>query len=54
MLKEVLAAPDRSADGAIAPPEAEELNTLDLYHATRGGEEALAKRRRNDALHAAV
>jgi hypothetical protein len=56
MLKEVPVAPDRAtyADLAITPPEAEEYDTLDLYHATRGGEEALAKKRRTDALRAAV
>ena len=56
MLKEVLAAPDRAtyADLAITPPKAEEYDTLDLYHATRGGEEAVAKKRRTDAVRAAV
>ena len=56
MLKEVLAAPDRAtyADLAITPPEAEEYDTLDLYHATRGGEEAVAKKRRTDAVRAPV
>ena len=56
MLKEVLAAPDRAtyADLAITPPKAEEYDTLDLYHATRGGEEAVAKKRRTDAVRAPV
>ena len=54
--RQVLAAPDRAtyADLAITPPEAEEYDTLDLYHATRGGEEAVAKKRRTDAVRAPV
>ena len=50
--KEVLAAPDRHryADLATAPPRDDELDTLDLYHATNGGEAALARKRRDDAL----
>jgi hypothetical protein len=52
--KEVLAAPDRwsYADLAISPPQDDELDTLDLYHATNGGEAALARKRRDDALRA--
>ncbi|MGA2126477.1 MAG: radical SAM protein, partial [Xanthobacteraceae bacterium] len=51
-LDEVLAAPDRwtYTDLAIAPPREDELETLDLYHATSGGEAALARKRRDDAI----
>ncbi len=54
MLKEVLSAPDRATytDLAIAPPQENELETLDLYHATSGGEAALARKRREDAIRA--
>jgi hypothetical protein len=43
----VLAAPDRwtYSDVAIAPPAPDELEALDLYHATSGGEAALARKR---------
>jgi hypothetical protein len=49
--REVLAAPDRHSytDLAIAPPSEDEFDTLDLYHATDGGEAALARKRRDDA-----
>jgi hypothetical protein len=49
--KEVLAHPDRATyrDLAISPPEADEFEALDLYHATSGGEAALARKRRDDA-----
>jgi hypothetical protein len=52
VLKEVLAAPDRwtYTDLALTPPDAAEFDRLDLYHATRGGEEALARKRRDDAI----
>jgi hypothetical protein len=52
MLDEALTAPDRwtYTDIAIAPPGAEEFETLDLYHATSGGEAALARKRRDDAI----
>ena len=52
MLKQVLAAPDRwtYSDLAISPPREDELDTLDLYHATSGGEAALARKRRHDAI----
>ena len=52
MRSEVLAAPDRWSytDLAIAPPKADEFDTLDLYHATAGGEAALARKRRDDAI----
>ncbi|MBV8775743.1 MAG: radical SAM protein, partial [Alphaproteobacteria bacterium] len=50
---EVRAAPDRFAYSDIATaPQADELETLDLYHATSGGEAALARKRRDDALRA--
>jgi hypothetical protein len=54
LLKEVLAAPDRWTydDLAIAPPHKDECDRLDLYHATAGGEGALARKRREDALRA--
>ena len=51
-LKEVMTAPDRwtYTDLAIAPPQEDEFDTLDLYHATSGGEAALARKRRDDAI----
>ena len=54
ILDEVLAAPDRwtYSDLAIAPPQADEFEALDLYHATSGGEAALARKRRDDAIRA--
>jgi hypothetical protein len=54
MMKEVLAAPNRwtYTDLAIAPPRADEFETLDLYHATGGGEAALARKRRDAAIRA--
>ena len=56
MLDEALAAPDRwtYSDLAIAPPQADEFEALDLYHATSGGEAALARKRRDDAICAAA
>ena len=53
ILNEVLAAPDRAtySDIAIAPQQ-DDLEVLDLYHATRGGEEALARKRRDDEIRA--
>jgi hypothetical protein len=55
-LKAVLAAPDRTTytDVSTAPPEADEFDNLDLYHATSGGEAALARKRRDDALREKV
>ncbi len=52
MLKAVLAAPERwtYTDLSIAPPQTDEFDNLDLYHATSGGEAALARMRRDDAL----
>jgi hypothetical protein len=54
ILKEVLVAPDRRtySDLAIAPPGNDENDRLDLYHATAGGEGALARKRRDDMLSA--
>ena len=51
-LDDALAAPDRwsYSDLAIAPPESDEFEALDLYHATSGGEAALARMRRDDAI----
>jgi hypothetical protein len=56
MLKAVLAAPDRwnYTDLSITPPQADEFEALDLYHATGGGEAALARKRRDDALREKV
>jgi hypothetical protein len=52
MLRETLEAPDRWSytDIAIAAPRADEFEALDLYHATTGGEAALARKRRDDAI----
>jgi hypothetical protein len=49
---EVMKAPDRwtYSDLAIAPPLADEFEALDLYHATSGGEAALGRMRREDAI----
>jgi hypothetical protein len=54
ILKAVLAAPDRwdYTDLSIAPPREDEFESLDLYQATSGGEAALARKRRDDALRA--
>jgi Radical SAM superfamily len=51
-LEEALAASDRwtYTDLAIAPPRSDEFDALDLYHATRGGEAALARMRRDEAI----
>jgi hypothetical protein len=60
ILDEVLAAPNRwtYTDLAIAPPRDDEFEALDLYHATAGGEAALARKHRDDAIrksaHAAI
>jgi hypothetical protein len=53
-LKEVLKAPDRwtYTDLAIEPPREDELDTLDLYQVTTGGEAAVARVRREDAARA--
>jgi hypothetical protein len=49
---EVVKAPDRRTytDLAIAPPKGDEFESLDLYHATSGGEAALARKRTQDAI----
>jgi hypothetical protein len=54
MLKAALEAPDRwtYSDLAIAPPKADEFDALDLYHATTGGEAALKRKYRDDAIRA--
>jgi hypothetical protein len=53
-LDAALASPKRwtYSDLAIAPPQADEFDALDLYHATSGGEAALARKRRDDAIRA--
>jgi len=50
--REVMAAPDRLSysDLAIAPPPPDEFEAMDLYHETTGGEAALARKRRDDAI----
>ncbi|HXC88860.1 MAG TPA: radical SAM protein [Stellaceae bacterium] len=50
--KEVAASPDRWSytDLAIAPLKDDDVDTLDLYHATNGGEAALARQRRQDEI----
>jgi hypothetical protein len=54
MLQAVEAAPDRwtYSDLAIAPPADNEFEALDLYHATAGGEAALDRKRRDEAIRA--
>ena len=54
MLNAALKAPDRwsYSDLAIAPPKSDEFDALDLYHATTGGEAALARKYRDDAIRA--
>jgi len=56
VVRAVETAPDRWAysDLAITPSDENELETLDLYHATSGGEATLARKRRDDAILAAV
>ncbi len=50
--KEALSAPDRwtYSDLAIEPLRENEFESLDLYHATSGGEAALGRKRRDDAI----
>ena len=52
--KEAERAKDRQSysDIAIAPPERDEFETMELYHATSGGEAALARKRRDDGIRA--
>ena len=54
MLDAALKAPDRwsYSDLAIASPKADEFEALDLYHATTGGEAALKRKYRDDAIRA--
>ena len=56
LLKEALDAPDRYAysDLAIAPPRADEFEQLELYHATGGGEAALARKKLGDDIRGSV
>jgi hypothetical protein len=56
ILNKVLSAPDRwtYTDLAIEPPRADEFEALDLYHATAGGEAALARKYRGDAVREAA
>jgi hypothetical protein len=53
-MRQVLRAPDRwtYADVAIAPPGDDELDKLDLYHVTSGGEAAVDRQRREAAARA--
>jgi hypothetical protein len=55
IMKEVRNAPDRLTymDAAITPQQDQEFEKLDLYHSTTGGEEALGRKLRIDALRAA-
>ncbi len=55
IMKEVRDAPDRASytDVAITPQETQEFEELSLYHATTGGEAALARKRRDEAIRAA-
>ncbi|MCC6887778.1 MAG: radical SAM protein [Hyphomicrobiales bacterium] len=54
ILDETMAAPDRWSyrDIAITPPQADEFDALALYRETSGGEAALARKRRDDAIRA--
>ena len=56
ILNEALNAPDRwtYSDVAIAPPREDEFEALDLYHATTGGEAALARKRLGDSIRAPI
>ena len=53
-LNEALTAHDRwtYSDIAIAPPQQDEFDRLSLYHETTGGEAALARKHRDDAIRA--
>jgi hypothetical protein len=52
ILDESVAAPDRwtYTNAAIAPQQPDEFERLSLYHDTTGGEAALARKRREDAI----
>jgi Radical SAM superfamily len=54
ILNEALNAPDRwtYSEVAIAPPAHDEFDELALYHETAGGEAALARKHREDAIRA--
>jgi len=54
MLDRALKAEDRwtYSDLAVAPPKADEFDTLEMYHATAGGEEALKRKKRDEAIRA--
>jgi hypothetical protein len=54
IMNEVRNAPDRTSysDVAISPQQEQEFEKLDLYHATTGGEGALGRKRRDDAIRA--
>ena len=54
LLKKALEAPDRwtYSDLAIAAPKSDEFDALDLYHATTGGEAALKRKYREEAIRA--
>ncbi len=56
ILKEALEAPDRwtYSDLAITPPRDDEFEALELYHATSGGEAALARKKLGDSIRAPV
>ncbi len=55
ILNEVLAAPDRwtYSDIAIETPKDDEFEQLELYHATAGGEAALARKKLGDSVRSA-
>ena len=55
ILNEVLAAPDRwtYTDIAIETPKDDEFEQLELYHATAGGEAALARKKLGDSVRSA-
>ena len=52
ILNEVLAAPDRYTytDLAIAKPDEREFENLELYRDTRGGEDAVRRKQREDII----
>jgi hypothetical protein len=52
-VRETVAAPERWTYTDLAiKPQADEADALELYHATRGGEEVLARKRHNEAVRA--
>lgn len=50
--QEVVEAPDRETytDMAVAKPNAHEFEDMELYHATSGGEKALARKKRDETI----